>query len=211
MLTGAIGGTARPAADAAASCCCQSKHPSWGRPFAWQPSPVLPAPSHPSTACISPFCCLQMKALQRAVGGARAAAALRPGLRPVQRRGLRQAPVQALLEQVVTTEDERLRVAEVAAALDKRLARDTAGGGNGGGNDYSTAAAATEQSVSPGDDDRTRFQLHWSVDMVSLTLHGMLFCCMGMRAMCRVAWCAACAGCSNLCHTFSAAEGQRWL
>ncbi|KAI7837521.1 hypothetical protein COHA_008657 [Chlorella ohadii] len=105
-----------------------------------------------------------MKALQRAVGGARAAAALRPGLRPVQRRGLRQAPVQALLEQVVTTEDERLRVAEVAAALDKPLARDTAGGSNSGGNDYSTAATPG-QTVSPGDDDRTRFQLHWSVDM----------------------------------------------
>lgn len=165
-----------PAADAAASLLVPKQAPQQGRLcLATVTSTTL---SITSLYCLHRnFCCLQMKALQRAVGGARAAAALRPGLRPVQRRGLRQAPVQALLEQVVTTEDERLRVAEVAAALDKRLARDTAGGsnsgGNGGGNKYSTAAAAPEQTVSPGDDDRTRFQLHWSVDMVSLTLYGM--------------------------------------
>jgi ubiquinone/menaquinone biosynthesis C-methylase UbiE len=109
-----------------------------------------------------------MKALQLAVGGARATAALRRG-RLVQRRGLRPAPVQAVLEEIVTTEDERLRVAEVAAALDRRLARDFGSGsgsnGNGNGNGSAASAAATEQVVSPGDDDRTRFQLHWSVDM----------------------------------------------
>lgn len=99
-----------------------------------------------------------MKALQRAVGGARTPAALRPA-RLVQRRGLRQAPVRAMLEQVVTTEDERLRVAEVAAALDRRLSRDFS-------SDSGAAAATSEQPVAPGDDDRTRFQLHWSVDMV---------------------------------------------
>lgn len=98
-----------------------------------------------------------MKALQRAVGGARTPAALRPA-RLVQRRGLRQAPVRAMLEQVVTTEDERLRVAEVAAALDRRLSRDFS-------SDSGAAAATSEQPVAPGDDDRTRFQLHWSVDM----------------------------------------------
>ena len=160
-----------PAADAAASLLVPKQAPQQGRLcLATVTSTTL---SITSLYCLHRnFCCLQMKALQRAVGGARAAAALRPGLRPVQRRGLRQAPVQALLEQVVTTEDERLRVAEVAAALDKRLARDTAGGSNSGGNDYSNAATPG-QTVSPGDDDRTRFQLHWSVDMVSLRLQGM--------------------------------------
>lgn len=105
-----------------------------------------------------------MKAL--AARGARAAAALRPS-RLVPRRGLRQAPVQAVLEQVVTTEDERLRSPEGAAASDRRLSRDPASYSSGSGNGYSAAAAAAEQSVWPGDDDRTRFQLHWSVDMVS--------------------------------------------
>ncbi|EFN55961.1 hypothetical protein CHLNCDRAFT_145276 [Chlorella variabilis] len=54
----------------------------------------------------------------------------------------RSTPVRAMLEQWVTQEDGRVRSNATAAA-----------------------AAAPEQAVKPGDDDRTRFQLHFSVDM----------------------------------------------
>ena len=111
-----------------------------------------------------------MRALQRAVGGARTAAVLRPS-RAAQRHGFRPAPVQAVLEQAVTTEDERLRSAEAAALADKRLLR-TNGNGNGNG----AAAAEAAQAVAPGDDDRQRFQLHWSVDMVGCCLVGRSDC-----------------------------------
>ena len=67
------------------------------------------------------------------------------------------APARAMLEQAVTAEVERKR-------QDPRLQQAREPQQPGGSNGSSAEASAEAPLVKPGDDDRTRFQLHWSVD-----------------------------------------------